>query len=148
MPIWQVTERFVDNVNFACMESWSDDYDFCLTESQTWVGADVQRVDCTAFPSDPSCDNTNIRMANLYEDAILCNDCFINQLYARVTSQFLLDSGELRITPYVTFLDIQLTCPQTTRTTLLIRSWISRMSATSRCRISPCGCRSSTLPHL
>lgn len=99
VPIWTVTERFVDNVNFACLESWSDNFTWCLTESQTWVGADVLRADCDTDPSDPTCSGDvtaipedSIRMANLYEDDILCNNCFINQLYSRVTSDFLPNS--------------------------------------------------------
>ncbi|KAI0437595.1 hypothetical protein F4803DRAFT_555865 [Xylaria telfairii] len=99
VPIWTVTERFRDSISFACLESWSDDYAWCLTESQEWVGADVLRADCDTNPSDPTCSGnvtdipeSSIRMANLYSDDILCNNCFINQLYARVTSEFLPDS--------------------------------------------------------
>ncbi|KAI0856210.1 hypothetical protein F4860DRAFT_493672 [Xylaria cubensis] len=99
LPIWSVTERFRDSISFACLESWSDNFAWCLTESQEWVGADVLRADCDADPTDPTCSGdvtsipeSSIRMANLYGDDILCNDCFINQLYARVTSPFLPDS--------------------------------------------------------
>ncbi|KAI2635310.1 hypothetical protein GGS21DRAFT_489973 [Xylaria nigripes] len=93
LPIWSVTERFRDSLNFACLESWSDNFTWCLTESQEWMGADLAQADCEANPQDPTCNpDSSIRMANLYEDEILCNNCFINQLYARVTSQFLPDS--------------------------------------------------------
>ncbi|KAK1719373.1 hypothetical protein CaCOL14_006064 [Colletotrichum acutatum] len=99
VPIWTVTERVVDNLIFACLSSRSDNYTYCLTESQEWVGADVLRVDCNANPSDPTCGGNstdipeaNVRLANLYEDDILCNDCFINQLYTRVSSIFLPDT--------------------------------------------------------
>lgn len=102
VPIWTVTERFVDNVNFACLESWyvqlsrlrgrhpadaktnrSDNFTWCLTESQTWVGADVLRADCDTDPSDPTCSGDvtaipedSIRMANLYEDDIVSSQTF------------------------------------------------------------------------
>ncbi|OHE97574.1 LysM domain-containing protein [Colletotrichum orchidophilum] len=99
VPIWTVTERVVDNLIFACLESRSENYTYCLTESQEWVGADVLRVDCDANPSDPTCGGNstdipeaNVRLANLYEDDILCSDCFINQLYTRLTSIFLPDT--------------------------------------------------------
>ncbi|ORY61421.1 uncharacterized protein BCR38DRAFT_487174 [Pseudomassariella vexata] len=99
VPIWTVTERFVDSTSFACLESWSDNFTWCLTESQEWVGADVLRADCDVDPTDPTCSGNvtsipeeSIRLANFYEDDILCNNCFINQLYARVTSQFLPNS--------------------------------------------------------
>lgn len=86
MPIWEVTDRFRDSVDFACMESWSDDYDYCLTESQEWVGADVSGLGIT--------DPTQVRMASLYNDTTLCNPCFMDQLYARVTSPYLPDTGK------------------------------------------------------
>ncbi|KAI0476399.1 hypothetical protein GGR56DRAFT_468019 [Xylariaceae sp. FL0804] len=99
VPAWSITERLRDNLAFACLESWSDDYSWCLTESQEWVGADVLRADCDTNPDDPTCSGdasaipeANIRMANLYSDDILCNNCFVNQLYARVTSPFLPDA--------------------------------------------------------
>ncbi|RKU41544.1 hypothetical protein DL546_001268 [Coniochaeta pulveracea] len=84
VPIWEVTDRFRDSVDFACMESWSDDYDYCLTESQEWVGADVSGLGMT--------DPTQVRMATLYNDTTLCNSCFLDQLFARVTSPYLPDT--------------------------------------------------------
>ncbi|KAI1171674.1 hypothetical protein F4777DRAFT_582718 [Nemania sp. FL0916] len=96
LPIWSVTERFRDSLSFACLESSSDNFTWCLTESQEWVGADALPVDCDVNPNNPPCSGnvtsihgSNIRMANLYEDDILCNGCFINQLHARVISPFL-----------------------------------------------------------
>ncbi|KDN63841.1 putative LysM domain-containing protein [Colletotrichum sublineola] len=78
VPIWTVTERVVDNLRFACLESRSENYTYCLTESQEWVGADVLRADCDANPSDPTCGGNvtdipeaNVRLSNLYEDDII-----------------------------------------------------------------------------
>ncbi|KAK1996885.1 hypothetical protein LX36DRAFT_99339 [Colletotrichum falcatum] len=99
VPIWTVTERIVDSLRFACLESESENYAYCLTESQEWVGADVLRADCGANPSNPTCSGNatdtpepNARLASLYEDDILCSGCFINQLHAHVTSIFLPDT--------------------------------------------------------
>lgn len=62
------------------MPNRSDNFTWCLTESQTWVGADVLRADCDTDPSDPTCSGDvtaipedSIRMANLYEDDIVRN---------------------------------------------------------------------------
>ncbi|MCJ1269693.1 hypothetical protein MMC22_009585 [Lobaria immixta] len=77
----------------------STDDSWCLVESQNWVGSDIFQVDCDANPSDTSCtgDGTGIdpasqRIANLYTDDTLCDDCFIKILYQRVTSPYLADS--------------------------------------------------------
>lgn len=48
-----------------------------MIESQSWVGSDVVRPDCSTDPSDPSCtDPTNVtadneRIANLYNDTVV-----------------------------------------------------------------------------
>lgn len=99
--------------------SLSENTTWCLVESQNWVGADVYQVDCDANPSDPSCagngtgiDPANERMANLYSNDVvccqstchssfcvtltthnqLCDDCFVQMLYTKVTSEFLADT--------------------------------------------------------
>lgn len=117
VPVISVTERYVDNMHIVCIPSWSDNYTWCLPESQEWVGSDIIRpVDCTTTPSDPTCGGNssaipedNTRMANLYGDDILCNDCFVQQLYARVTSSYLEDSD---FSDYLVeqFLDVQDIC--------------------------------------
>ncbi|KAI1880137.1 hypothetical protein JX265_001758 [Neoarthrinium moseri] len=119
VPIWTVTERYVESLGVACLESWSDDFDWCLTESQEWVGLDILRADCDANPTDPTCagnvtdiPESSIRMANLYPDEILCNGCFIDMLYTRVTSNYLPDSDH---SDYLAdqLLDIQDVCNKT-----------------------------------
>ncbi|KAI0124099.1 hypothetical protein BJ170DRAFT_697065 [Xylariales sp. AK1849] len=96
IPASSIGDRFNDGLNIACMPSNSDDFGWCLTESQQWVGSDIIRADCTANPSDPSCGGNSsaipaedTRMANVYSDDILCNECFTAMLYERVTSSLL-----------------------------------------------------------
>ena len=70
-----------------------------MVESLSWVGSDVIRPDCSVYPSDPSCSNpanvtaANQRMANLYNDTILCDECFMKIFYQRLGSDFLPDSS-------------------------------------------------------
>lgn len=98
IPADSVAARYADGINTACLYSFAND-SWCLVESQNWTGSDVYQVDCNANPLDPSCtsngtgiDPANQRMANLYTDDLLCDDCFIQMLYQRVTSPFLIDS--------------------------------------------------------
>jgi hypothetical protein len=113
--IEQLRVAFSNNIIFRLGENTT----WCLVESQDWVGADVYQVDCDTNPSDPSCagDGTGIdpasqRMANLYSNDVvccqstccsslclmlttnqqLCDDCFVQMLYTKVTSEFLADS--------------------------------------------------------
>lgn len=73
--------------------------DWCMLESLSWVGSDVVRPDCTVDPSDPSCtDPTNVtaenqRIANLYNNTMLCSDCFLSMFYQRLSSDYLPDSN-------------------------------------------------------
>ncbi|KAH3941458.1 hypothetical protein HBI56_198660 [Parastagonospora nodorum] len=101
IPADSVAGRYVDGIKTACLYSNSlgDDTAWCLVESQEWVGSDVYQVDCDANPSDPSCtgggtgiDPSSQRMANLYSNNVLCNDCFVQMLYTKVTSEFLADT--------------------------------------------------------
>ncbi|ORY11047.1 hypothetical protein BCR34DRAFT_614845 [Clohesyomyces aquaticus] len=98
IPATTISDRYIDNLNIACMGSETDDT-WCLIESQDWVGSDIVRPDCVANPSDPACsgnitdfDQASQRMANLYSDDILCSNCFIRMLYNRVTSTYLSDT--------------------------------------------------------
>ncbi|GIK01364.1 hypothetical protein Aspvir_005398 [Aspergillus viridinutans] len=94
IPVSSVSGRYVDGLNLACLGSTTNDT-WCVVESQGWQGSDVYRPDCEADPTDPACANNGAdvpsyqRLADLYEDDILCNDCFIQMLYQRVTSPFL-----------------------------------------------------------
>lgn len=69
-----------------------------MIKSLNWVGSDVIRPDCSVDPTDPSCSNpanvtaTNQRIANLYNDTILCSECFMKLFYERLGSDFLPDS--------------------------------------------------------
>ncbi|KAF7536115.1 hypothetical protein G7054_g4838 [Neopestalotiopsis clavispora] len=96
VPANSISDRFYDSLNIACLPSGSNNFSWCLTESQQWVGSDIVRPDCNANPSAPSCGGNvsaipdgSQRMANLYSDDILCNQCFIEMLYSRVTSSLL-----------------------------------------------------------
>ncbi|KAF3021589.1 hypothetical protein E8E14_013554 [Neopestalotiopsis sp. 37M] len=96
VPANSISDRFYDSLNIACLPSGSNNFSWCLTESQQWVGSDIVRPDCNANPSAPSCGGNvsaipdgSQRMANLYGDDILCNQCFIEMLYSRVTSSLL-----------------------------------------------------------
>lgn len=54
--------------------SSSADSSFCLLESQDWVGSDVIQPSCSGS-NDTSCDPSNpenSRMANLYNDDLVC----------------------------------------------------------------------------
>ncbi|KAF2036026.1 hypothetical protein EK21DRAFT_83752 [Setomelanomma holmii] len=100
IPADSVAGRYVDGINTACLSSsLGENTTWCLVESQDWIGADVYQVDCDANPSDPSCtgngtgiDPANERMANLYSNDVLCDDCFVQMLYTKVTSEFLADT--------------------------------------------------------
>ncbi|KAF2649567.1 carbohydrate-binding module family 50 protein [Lophiostoma macrostomum CBS 122681] len=107
IPADTIAGRYVDGLNTVCLHSSSNEVmsslgentTWCLIESQNWVGSDVYQVDCSANPSDPSCanDGTGIdpsseRMANIYSNDMLCDDCFVQMLYTKVTSEFLTDT--------------------------------------------------------
>ncbi len=96
VPADTLSSRFIEGLNMACMRSSSNEW--CLIESYDWVGSDVIQVDCQVNPTDPWCLNRgdpspeNSRMSMLYEDDLLCSECFLKILHARVTSDFLADT--------------------------------------------------------
>lgn len=96
VPAATVAGRFWDGLQIACLQSSSSDW--CLYESQSWVGSDVVRPDCAVVVDDPSCsDPANVtaengRLANLYSDELLCSDCFIKLFDLRLASDYLPDS--------------------------------------------------------
>ena len=69
-----------------------------MVESLSWVGSDIVRPDCSTDPTAQQCVNPynvtaeNERLANLYNDSMLCSDCFVQMMYYRVTSDYLPDS--------------------------------------------------------
>jgi len=89
-----------------------------MIESLNWVGSDVIRPDCGVDPTDPSCSNPsnvtaqNQRIANLYNDTMLCSDCFMKMFYQRLSSDYLPDSD---YSDYLVdqFQDIQDVCSTT-----------------------------------
>jgi hypothetical protein len=92
--------------------------DWCMIESLNWIGSDVIRPDCSVDPTDPSCSNPanvtaeNQRIANLYDDTILCSECFMKLFYEKLGSDFLPDSDH---SDYLVdqFQDIQDVCSTT-----------------------------------
>jgi hypothetical protein len=96
VPAATLSERVADGVNMACLQSSSKEW--CLLESYEWTGSDVVQVDCDANPSDPWClnpgnfANNQSRLSTLYDDDLLCSECFLKVLHARVTSEFLQDT--------------------------------------------------------
>ncbi|KAL2066090.1 hypothetical protein VTL71DRAFT_2161 [Oculimacula yallundae] len=98
IPADSISGRFVDGLKTVCLGSTTDDR-WCLGASQNWTGVDIIQPDCSANPSDPSCtSNVTLpeytRMANLYTDDFLCDNCSRQMLHARVTSPFLADSDQ------------------------------------------------------
>lgn len=87
---------------------------WCLIESQDWVGSDIIRPDCSTNSTDPSCsDPTNVspqneRIANLYDNDMLCSDCFLKMFYQRMSSPYLPDSdySDYLVAQYQDILDV------------------------------------------
>ncbi|KAK1655798.1 hypothetical protein BDP81DRAFT_456637 [Colletotrichum phormii] len=108
--------RFAEGLELACTRSSADEW--CFVESQTWTGSDVVRPDCAATPADPWCSNPgnvtaeNSRMANLYDDDLLCSECFLKLLHTRIESEYLPDEDH---SDYLVeqFQDIQIVCQTT-----------------------------------
>lgn len=96
VPAYTLSSRVAEGLDMACMRSSSNQW--CLLESYEWTGSDVVQVDCESFPEDPWCLNradfgkNQSRMSTLYDDDLLCSECFLNILHARLTSEFLQDT--------------------------------------------------------
>ncbi|KAI0206818.1 LysM domain-containing protein [Astrocystis sublimbata] len=116
VPADTLSGRFVEGLNMACIKSSSNEW--CLPASYDWVGSDVVQVDCDMFPTDPWCLNRadpssdNSRISALYDDDLLCSECFLKILHARVTSDFLPDTD---FSDYLVneFQDVQNVCQTT-----------------------------------
>ncbi|OBT81991.1 hypothetical protein VE02_09310 [Pseudogymnoascus sp. 03VT05] len=116
VPADTVAGRYTDGLGIACLQSSSSDW--CIIESLNWVGSDIIRPDCSVDSTDPSCSNPanvtadNQRIANLYNDTILCDECFMKLFYERLGSDFLPDSD---YSDYLVdqFQDIQDVCSTT-----------------------------------
>lgn len=113
VPADTLSDRISEGLNMACMQDSAKQW--CLIESYEWTGSDVIQIDCEAFPEDPWCLNradfsaNQSRMSTLYDDELLCSECFMKQLYARVTSEFLQDTdyGDYLVNEYQ---DVQNVC--------------------------------------
>jgi hypothetical protein len=87
VPADTVPGRYLDGIKLACLSS----YDWCLTESLGWQGSDIVRPDCSVTPSDPQCqdpsnvDSDNQRLANLYDDEVLCSSWLVSSADQCVT---------------------------------------------------------------
>ncbi|KAL8826183.1 MAG: hypothetical protein Q9191_003961 [Dirinaria sp. TL-2023a] len=70
--------------------------DFCFLQAQNWVGVDVAEPDCSSDPGNPLCTDPDAatRIANFYNDTILCSNCFLSVLWWRINSPFLPDTDE------------------------------------------------------
>lgn len=96
VPAATLSQRVADGLNMACLQSSTREW--CLLESYEWTGSDVIQVDCEANPNDQWCaDPGNFasnqsRLSTLYDDDLLCSECFLKVLHARVTSEFLQDT--------------------------------------------------------
>lgn len=96
VPADTLSGRFSDGLVVACTKSSTKAW--CLLESYDWVGSDVVQVDCEANPADPWCINkaeplaNNSRISTLYDDALLCSECFVKMLRLRVNSDYLPDA--------------------------------------------------------
>lgn len=93
VPADTISGRFTDGLSIVCTQSSRNEW--CLLESYDWVGSDVVQVDCDTSPADPWCINkanpspNNSRISTLYDDDLLCSECFTKMLRQRVTSDFL-----------------------------------------------------------
>jgi hypothetical protein len=89
---------------------------YCLIESYSWVGSDIIRPDCTdgaATNASQCVDPTDVppeneRIANLYPNSLLCDDCFIKMFYLRVASPYLpdLDQSDFLVSQYFDIIDV------------------------------------------
>lgn len=119
-----LANRFVEGLELACLQSNAGEW--CLVDSQEWVGSDVVRPDCAANPADPWCINpANVsseysRIANVYDDDLLCSECFLKLMHARISSEFLPDEDH---SDYLVeqFQDIQDVCQTTIAETIMTR---------------------------
>ncbi|KAJ8124182.1 hypothetical protein ONZ43_g37 [Nemania bipapillata] len=68
-------------------------FSYCWLESQSWVGQDPD-PDCAADPTNVFCTDPDSqkRIANVYNDTILCSNCFLSVLWWRINSPFLPDT--------------------------------------------------------
>lgn len=74
IPADAITGRFREGAKIACLGS-TDTPDWCLVESFSWQGSDIVRPNCTQDSTKSQCQNdpANMRLANLYDDDVLCS---------------------------------------------------------------------------
>ncbi|KAG9963623.1 hypothetical protein KCU61_g3456, partial [Aureobasidium melanogenum] len=97
-------------------------YTSCFLESQNWVGSDDIQVDCDEDPTNALCSDPDAgtRIANLYNDTLLCSQCFISVMWWRINSMYLPDTdySDYLIDQYQDILDV---CNVTTVPDTIIR---------------------------
>ncbi|KUL81901.1 hypothetical protein ZTR_09536 [Talaromyces verruculosus] len=92
--------------SIACLQSSTGDS--CMIESQNWQGSDVIRWDrdsCNtgnATYDNPACFDGNFTLSeitpaqellsNLYNQSMLCSDCFVKMMYQRLVNPYLPDA--------------------------------------------------------
>ncbi|KAL8831398.1 MAG: hypothetical protein Q9170_005312 [Blastenia crenularia] len=78
------------------VQSQNSTFNYCFLEAQNWVGVDIDTPDCSSDPNNYLCTNPDAatRIANLYNDTILCSDCFLSVMWWRINSPFLPDTDE------------------------------------------------------
>ncbi|SLM40550.1 LysM domain [Lasallia pustulata] len=82
--------------NGTTIEFNNSTFNYCFLEAQNWVGVDITAPDCTSDSNNTLCidpDAAN-RIANLYNDTILCSNCFLSVMWWRINSPFLPDTDE------------------------------------------------------
>ncbi|CZT06464.1 uncharacterized protein RAG0_12165 [Rhynchosporium agropyri] len=113
VPADTLSLRFTEGIEIACLRDTKNQW--CLPQSYNWTGSDVVQVDCAANPADPWCvdagnvSSKNNRISTLYDDDLLCSECFLHMMYQRVTSEFLPDTDH---SDYLVseFQDVQSVC--------------------------------------
>ncbi|GAB7348916.1 hypothetical protein MBLNU459_g7604t2 [Dothideomycetes sp. NU459] len=85
-------------------------YTMCFLESQSWIGSDDIQVNCTTDPNNALCSDPDAgtRIANLYNDTILCSECFLSVFWWRINSPYLADTdySDYLIEQYQDILDV------------------------------------------
>lgn len=115
--------QFTHNHDIACMQDSSSNW--CFYESQDWQGSDYIRWDpgyCLQDPEPEECNSGNFSvtdispemsaMKNLYDESLLCNECFLELYRQRLLDPWLVQGN---FTDYLVdqFDDIQTNCSTT-----------------------------------
>ncbi|KAF6223147.1 hypothetical protein HO173_013268 [Letharia columbiana] len=82
--------------NGTTVELNNSTFNYCFLDAQNWVGIDITAPDCTLDSSQTLCTDPDAanRIANLYNDTVLCSNCFLSVMWWRINSPFLPDTDE------------------------------------------------------